>query len=516
MIPGDKDKALKVEPTLVREEGETIGSYRITISGAEAPAGYEDIVYADGEFVIDPRPITVTVLNQTMKDGDKASTLDKTAYTIDNTDPNEGLVPGEDASEIFTLALCDLDHQTQGSPATYRFASFDAAKDGNKWAENGEVAFLGYDETDGFSELFVVDNGTGPESFRGRTFYVEYNPANGIPVDRLQLYAFDDKGTFGPIDIWVKIIKGNDAVDGSDAVTVEGGKVILNPDDPRTSLGFIKYENGIIVVPVDADKFANYKFTVDNGSLYVINKNALVLDDKDENLDQNISDRNGDKRVFVAFGSRVLKAGQWNTLVLPFATSVGELSNAFDYAVVDMLDESNANTEVVSIGLAFGNIPANTPFLIQPKDDIDLADGYFFTKTIVYNENPEAVDQAGHRLIGTYKGHLVSPEDKSEMYYSPKVNSFVTAGNPDGVAVNPMRAYLKDDNAGTPNQVRYIAIQDPDGEENITAIGEVTVDTDTEAEVNAEGWYNVQGMKLNAAPTQKGIYIKDGKKVLVK
>ena len=250
--------------------------------------------------------------------------------------------------------------------------------------------------------------------------------------------------------------------------------------------------------------------------MYVINKNALVLDDKDENLDQNISDRNGDKRVFVAFGSRVLKAGQWNTLVLPFATSVGELSNAFDYAVVDMLDESNANTEVVSIGLAFGNIPANTPFLIQPKDDIDLADGYFFTKTIAYSENPEAVDQAGHRLIGTYKGHLVTPEDKSEMYYSPKVNSFVTAGNPAGVAVNPMRAYLKDDNAGTPNQVRYIAIQDPDGEENITAIGEVTVDTDTEAEVNAEGWYNVQGMKLNAAPTQKGIYIKDGKKVLVK
>ena len=513
LIGADKEKDV-TGLTLTREKGEEVGSYRITPSGAVAPAGYEDIVYADGEFVIDPRPITVTVLNQTMKDGDKASTLDKTAYTIDNTDPNEGLVAGEDASEIFTLALCELGNQ--GSPATYNFTSYNAAKNGDVYAENGVVAFLGYDETDGFSELNVVNNGTGPAEFNGRTFYVEYNPANGIPVDRLQLYEFDEKGTFGPIEVWVKITKGDDAVDGSDAVTVVDGKVILNPNDPSTSLGFNKYENGIIVVAVDADKYANYKFTVDNGSLYVINKNALVLDDKDENLDQNISDRDGDKRVFVAFGSRVLKAKQWNTLVLPFATSVGELSNAFDYAVVDMLDETNAKPEVVSIGLAFGNIPANTPFLIQPKDNIDLADGYFFTKTIVYSENPEAVDQAGHRLIGTYKGHLVTPEDKSEMYYSPTVNSFVTAGNPAGVAVNPMRAYLKDDNAGTPNEVRYISIQDPDGEENITAIGEVTVDTDTEAEVNAEGWYNVQGMKLNAAPTQKGIYIKDGKKVLVK
>jgi hypothetical protein len=31
-----------------------------------------------------------------------------------------------------------------------------------------------------------------------------------------------------------------------------------------------------------------------------------------------------------------------------------------------------------------------------------------------------------------------------------------------------------------------------------------------------EGWYTVNGMKLNAAPTQKGTYIKDGKKVFVK
>ena len=31
-----------------------------------------------------------------------------------------------------------------------------------------------------------------------------------------------------------------------------------------------------------------------------------------------------------------------------------------------------------------------------------------------------------------------------------------------------------------------------------------------------EGWYTVDGMKLDAAPTQKGVYINNGKKVVVK
>ena len=34
--------------------------------------------------------------------------------------------------------------------------------------------------------------------------------------------------------------------------------------------------------------------------------------------------------------------------------------------------------------------------------------------------------------------------------------------------------------------------------------------------VKAEGWYTINGIKLNAAPTQKGIYINNGKKIVVK
>ena len=72
-----------------------------------------------------------------------------------------------------------------------------------------------------------------------------------------------------------------------------------------------------------------------------------------------------------------------------------------------------------------------------------------------------------------------------------------------------MRAYLKDNNPTS--AVRTITIQEADG--STTAIA--TIDADGVA-VPAQGWYTVNGMKLEGVPTEKGIYINNGKKVVIK
>jgi hypothetical protein len=56
-----------------------------------------------------------------------------------------------------------------------------------------------------------------------------------------------------------------------------------------------------------------------------------------------------------------------------------------------------------------------------------------------------------------------------------------------------------------------IFVEDMDG--SVTAINVVDGDA---MQKNAEGWYTINGMKLNAAPTEKGIYINNGKKVIIK
>ena len=510
LTAGDKDKDIS-GLVLSREEGEEVGSYRITASGATVPAGYEDIVYADGEFVINPRPITVTVLTQTMKDGSKVSTLNKTAYTIDNTDENEGLAPGEVAEDIFTL---DLDLVGgEGHNQYYNFTSFSAETAGTQYA-TGKAEFVKYIEDDNLTEIVVVENNNDPsDPFVNQHFFIEANPADGIPVARKQLYSENAKGQLIASGVWVKITKGEDAVVASDRVTTEGNPAKVKLDEDKNSQ---KFQNSIKVVPVSQDAYANYEFTVKRGSLYVIDKDALVLDDNDENLAENIEAKDGEKRVFVAFGPRVLKKDQWNTLVLPFKTSVSELSETLGYVVVDKLDESNSNTSTIAIKLAFGAIEANTPILVQPEEDVNLADGIFFQKNIIYSDEPKAADNAGHEFIGTYEGHNVMTGDDSEFYYSNGQKQFVHSGNTTKgyVTVGKMRAYLKDTNAGTSSAARMITIEEPNGETNVTAISEVNVDA--KASVKAEGWYTINGVKLNAAPTQKGLYINNGKKVIIK
>ena len=49
----------------------------------------------------------------------------------------------------------------------------------------------------------------------------------------------------------------------------------------------------------------------------------------------------------------------------------------------------------------------------------------------------------------------------------------------------------------------------------VTAINGVTKEV-IGTNLNADGWYTLNGVKLNAAPTEKGIYINNGKKIVIK
>jgi hypothetical protein len=48
---------------------------------------------------------------------------------------------------------------------------------------------------------------------------------------------------------------------------------------------------------------------------------------------------------------------------------------------------------------------------------------------------------------------------------------------------------------------------------DVDAIGEI--DTTT-GEISFDGWYDMSGRKLESKPTTKGIYINNGKKIVIK
>lgn len=467
--------------TLSREEGTSVGEYEVTATGATAASNYAISEYIPGTFEITAGAATITVENQAKTYGDPEPFADNEwPYTISGVD---------DASKALIAEKISVT----------RVAGEDAGS---------------YDIV-----LTVADN----DKFTDFTVNAEYKGKLIITKAPLKitaseqvLYTDDTEENLDQTAATIATLVGDETLDvtlsfGTTNITTEGSEqseVSVDADgklDAPTT-----YDHGIVVT-VDAGQeeiTKNYNITLVNGKLTVLNNTAdLYLDDTDANLENKIKEVAAgetelDRTRDVTFSSRTLKAGQWNTLVLPFATSVPEISGLLGYAVVDVLAPST-NPEVISLKLAFAEIPANTPFLVQPAEDINLAGVTFDDKEIVYSATPEANDGAGHKFIGTYVGHDVTSADKSEYFYSPSQKKFVNAKSK--TTIDPMRAYLKDTNAAGAG-ARIITIEEPDG--SVTAIDAVEAQNGE----NNGAIYNLQGVRVNKAG--KGVFIQNGKKYI--
>ena len=265
------------------------------------------------------------------------------------------------------------------------------------------------------------------------------------------------------------------------------------------------------IVPVAASatsKFGNYDFGAVTGKATIINE-AIVLDDT-KDLTEVIEDA---VTGTFSFSARTLNTEQWNVLVLPGKISVKDLAAAFDYAVIDVLDESKSDGNIHFKLKVSGDIEANTPFMIYPSNVKNNLNQVVLTLTGVTKPGAtvEVADQGGNKFVGTYKTQGIFGADfrylsKGTWYNASKYD----ASNP--CNIKPLRGYL--DLSGNTNAARaMIFIEELNGE--TTAIQAVSGET-VGKNLKNDGWYNLNGVKLQSAPTQKGVYINNGKKIVVK
>ena len=252
---------------------------------------------------------------------------------------------------------------------------------------------------------------------------------------------------------------------------------------------------------------ANYDVTFVRGDLTVLGETTLMFDRTDTDLANKIKDASdvcaadATKKYTVAFGARDLVADQWYAMVLPFPTTVAEFSQKMGYAVVDILGAGSADG--ISLKLHMGAIAANQPFIFKVAEDKSLSGVTFEDKVITYVAAPEDADEAGNKFIGTY---AAVTRDFAENEAYMKGGSWLF-GEASDVTIQATGAYIVGASANAPK----ISIEEPNG--NVTVINGIEANAEA---VSAEGWYTINGVKLQAAPTQKGIYIFNGKKVAVK
>ena len=265
------------------------------------------------------------------------------------------------------------------------------------------------------------------------------------------------------------------------------------------------------------------------GKLIVIPAGTLYL--SDDPLNDNFTkiktfDGNKGKAVQVQLSNREQKIGsstftwdakQYQILVLPFDVTVSEISAQLGYAVVNVVNKAKATADNIYWSLEWGTIPANTPFTVRTAEAIPAVGKTlnFTGKTIVAPETayPSVDAGNGFKVVGAYEKYIIDKSSASkERFYAGGTHHGIGASSTNTWTINPFNGYVDlSGSAAAPESVTF-TFENVGG--GTTAIR--SINAENAGNAKAEGWYTLNGVKLQGAPVEKGVYIKNGKKIVIK
>ena len=225
--------------------------------------------------------------------------------------------------------------------------------------------------------------------------------------------------------------------------------------------------------------------------------------------------------------TRPWKAEEWVVLTLPFEISVADLSQKLGYAIVNVIDPSRTEINGTSskfygkLTMKGGNgnaekLAANKPFLVKTVGDITGSID-FGSQEIVAPSDLSVDAGLGAKFTGTYTTKEVSKTDEAKIWFMLSgFQNWAYVGTNASATWNivPLEGFIDMKNASSEvNNIKFF-FEEEDG--TVTAIESVNAEgANSAASAAAEGWYTINGVKLEAKPTQKGIYIFNGKKVAI-
>ena len=267
----------------------------------------------------------------------------------------------------------------------------------------------------------------------------------------------------------------------------------------------------------------------DSGSL------AISLADNGDNGEK-LTTYNGRTAASVTLTGRTLyKDGYWNTLCLPFdvasftgtplaGATVMELGN------INCNTGFDANTGTLTLDFVPANkIEAGHAYIVRwgtPETPVGgVIENPVFNGVTIVNESPAdqaATSKDGYvTFIGSYSPMTFTAADKSVLFLGSNDKLYYPSK---AMTINACRAYFQLNNGLTasPNpsegggtSVRAFVLNF--GEEDPTGI--------TDAEANSSffilhssfsEWYTLDGRKLSCRPSRAGMYLYNGKKVVIK
>lgn len=190
-----------------------------------------------------------------------------------------------------------------------------------------------------------------------------------------------------------------------------------------------------------------------------------------------------------------IPAGEYATYFKDEALYV-ENENAQLYTISSVTESEAVLSDAITVA------PANTPLLVYNKSQTETLTFLLIPTTDNTPDNVTAATQ----FVGTLEATTIPASATGADNYALNGYAFVWVKNAIEVGANKCWLHIASQPAAARAMTRSIV--GGNGTTGIDAIENVTIDN--------EGWYDLQGRKLQAKPNRSGIYIHNGKKVVVR
>lgn len=251
--------------------------------------------------------------------------------------------------------------------------------------------------------------------------------------------------------------------------------------------------------------FTNLNGTTPVSSITVyVSLPTISLSESKDNIIETKSDIN------ISINRKLVK-GVWNTICLPFDVSAAQAKSAFgaDVKIAALNAESKGNTLMFDNKTAEG-IKAAMPYLIMPSE-VKADNQYEFYNVSIKPENTAPAAAVSTPDGFAFKGIYNKVDITQDINNSKSYAAFLGANNTlfkakSGSTTKGFRAYFAIPNSTATSALRVVV----DG--NATSIKNINcgvVESD-------DAVYNLQGQRVDARSLMPGLYIKAGKKFVVR
>ena len=242
-----------------------------------------------------------------------------------------------------------------------------------------------------------------------------------------------------------------------------------------------------------------------------------------------ITDHAGQTLAVALSGRTLYKDGSWNTLCLPFDVTVS--GSALDGDGVTIMTLNGETSSLDANGLltlnftdvTTGTLTAGTPYIIKwakadgydaaSEDTRDISNPTF-TGVTVKNDAPTAVSFSNAlgddcQFVGQYSPFSITDGNINEIVMLSANNTLGYSKNPRTLRSCRAHFLVPTTTSNAHAMARYAINFGDDESTGITT-------TNYTNYTNSDEWYTLDGRKLDGKPTAAGLYINNGKKIIIK